>query len=171
MYLGRYNTYSTNLHSLWDQGLIATRVQQNFQSNNSLYYEYIHELMINQTVVDNDDNIEQWIKENIDIVCEQIYFDEQNETMNSSVQFSLGEIYYQRSIPVIEQRLAHGGRRLGALLNSISKNRLQKPSDETKKLCSGTIALIAVLATECLVGIIIGIILWIRFKNKSSKVH
>jgi hypothetical protein len=165
------NTNSTNLHSLWDQGLIATRVRRNFQSNNSLYYEYIHELMINQTVVDNDDNIEQWIKENIDIVCKQIYFDEQNETMNSSVRFSLGETYYQRSIPVIEQRLAHGGRRLGALLNSIAKNRLQKPSDKTKKLCSGTIALIAVLAAECLVGIIIGIILWIRFKNKSSKAH
>lgn len=165
------NTNSTNLHSLWDQGLIATRVRRNFQSNNSLYYEYIHELMINQTVVDNDDNIEQWIKENIDIVCKQIYFDEQNETMNSSVRFILGETYYQRSIPVIEQRLAHGGRRLGALLNSIAKNRLQKPSDETKKLCSGTIALIAVLAVECLVGIIIGIILWIRFKNKSSKAY
>jgi hypothetical protein len=162
---------STNLHSLWDQGLITTRVRQNFQSNNSLYYEYIHELMINQTVVDDNDNIEQWIKENIDIVCKQIYFDEQNETMNSSVRFILGETYYQRSIPVIEQRLAHGGRRLGALLNSIAKNRLQKPSDETKKLCSGTIALIAVLAVECLVGIIIGIILWIRFKNKSSKAY
>jgi len=89
--------------------------------------------------------------------------------MNSSVNFTLGEIYYQRSIPIIEQRLVQGGRRLGALLNFISKNRSQKPSHNKEKLCSGTIALIVILSVECvLVLAIVGIILWVRFKNKTS---
>jgi hypothetical protein len=160
-----------NLHALWDQGLILTRIQRDFQSSNSLYYEYINKLMSNPTANDNDNNVEQWVQENINIVCGQLYLDEQNAIMNASVKFSLGDIYYNRNIPVIEQRLAHGGRRLGILLNSITKKRLEKRSDETKKLCSGTIALIAVLAAECLVGMIVGIILWIRFKNKSSEVN
>jgi hypothetical protein len=88
-------TAQTNLHSLWDQGLITIRLQRDFQSNISLYYDYIYELMNNQSLIDNkDDDIEQWIKENIHFVCSQIYLDEQNVTMNSSVNFTLGEIYY-----------------------------------------------------------------------------
>jgi len=36
---------------------------------------------------------------------------------------------------------------------------------------SRTIALIAVLAVECVLAVVISIILWVRFKNKSSKTH
>jgi hypothetical protein len=101
--------------------------------------------MQNQTVIDDDNNIEQWIKENINYVCSEIYFDESNTTMNASRTFTLGNIYYQKSIPIIEQRLAQGGRRLGSLLNQIVKNR--SPSNGKDKLCSGTITLIFVFAS------------------------
>jgi hypothetical protein len=128
--------------------------------------------MNNQSLIDNDDDdIEQWIKENIHFVCSQIYLDEQNVTMNSSVNFTLGEIYYHRSIPVIEQRLAQGGHRLGVLLNFLAKNRPHKSSDKKEEFCLGTIALIVVLSVECLLAIIVGIILWIRFRNKSSATY
>jgi hypothetical protein len=147
LYLGIYMNRSslTNLHSLWDQDLITTRVRGDFQSNNTRYYEHIYELMQNQTVIDDDNNIEQWIKENINYVCSEIYFDESNTTMNASRTFTLGNIYYQKSIPIIEQRLAQGGRRLGSLLNQIVKNR--SPSNGKDKLCSGTITLIFVFAS------------------------
>jgi hypothetical protein len=109
--------------------------------------------MLHQSPVDNDDNIEQWIKEDIDIVCTQVYRDENNETMNASTSFTLAEAYYQRSISVIEQRLAQGGRRLGALLNQLAKKRPEKSSAKKEKLSTGTIVLIAVLAAESVLAI------------------
>jgi hypothetical protein len=159
-------TAQTNLHSLWDSSLISIRLRRDFQSNTALYYDHIYDLMREQSPVDNDNDIEQWINENIHFICSQIYLDEKNETMNSSVNFTLGEIYYQRSIPVIEQRLAQGGRRLGALLNQISKNRRKKPSE----LCDGTIAFITILGVEFLVVIAVGIFLWTRHKTKPYKI-
>ena len=52
--------------------------------------------------------------------------------MNASVNFTLGEIYYERSIHIIEQRLAQAGRRLGMLLNQLAKTRVQKPYNKTE---------------------------------------
>ncbi len=163
-------TFLTNLHSLWDQGIISVRVKRDFQSNTTLYYQHIDDLMRNQTFFDHDYQINDWVTENMDLVCKQIYFDESNAIMNTSVNFTLGEIYYQKSIPVIEQRLAQGGRRLGILLNQIAKNRRAKPSDNPNKFCPGTIALIAVLAGELVIAIVVGIVLWFRWKARSAKV-
>jgi hypothetical protein len=88
--------------------------------------------------------------------------------MNASTNFNLGEAYYQRSISVIEQRLAQGGRRLGALLNRLAKKRPEKPSAKKEKLCTGTIVLIAVLAAEGVLAIVVGILLLVKSRNKSS---
>jgi hypothetical protein len=158
-------TFETNIHSLWDSGLITVRVRRDFQSNNSLYYDYIHDLMLRQPPTDNDGDIQQWIKENINIVCSQIYLNEQNETMNASIKFQLGETYYQRNIATIDQRLALGGRRLGALLN-----RLNQPSSTIKtstiktstiqtatNLSLITYILIGIIAAEFIVVVILGI--------------
>ncbi|CAF4977649.1 unnamed protein product, partial [Rotaria socialis] len=68
------------------------------------------------------------------------------------------EIYYQRNIPIVEQRLVDGGRRLGALLNRLAKTRSQQPSDKKPKLCSGTIALIVILCLEGVLAIIGGVL-------------
>ncbi|CAF0886502.1 unnamed protein product [Adineta steineri] len=160
-------TYLTNLHSLWDSGLLTTRLHRDFHSNASLYYDHIYKLMINLPSEDNDNNIEQWIDDNIKIVCEHIYFDENNITMNATANFTLGEVYYNRSISIIEQRLARGGRRLGVLLNQLAKTRPQKSSDQKNKLSSSTIALIVILVVEGILAIAVGIIFFIRYKKRS----
>ncbi|UJR14574.1 hypothetical protein I4U23_001570 [Adineta vaga] len=165
-YMG--GSYLTNLHSLWDSGLLTTRLRRDFHSNTSLYYDYIHKLMLEQTPGKDDNNIDVWIQNNVKVVCSQIYVDEYNNTMNASANFTLGEIYYNRSISVIEQRLAEGGRRLGVILNQLASKRPQKPSDKNNKLGAGTIALIVVLAVECLLAIVVGIILWVRYKKRSA---
>ncbi|CAF2631595.1 unnamed protein product [Rotaria sp. Silwood2] len=147
-------TSRTNLHTLWDVGLIMMRLRRDFQQNISHYYEHIYQLMLNQSSFDdNDNNVEQWIKENINLVCGQIYFDEHNAIMNASANFTLGEIYYQKFIPIIEQRLAYGGRRLATLLNQLGKNRLQKPSNNKDKLCSNSVFLIIILCVESILAI------------------
>ena len=160
-------TRDTNLHTMWDSGLIGVRIRRDFSSNNSLYYDYLRQLMIQQTAVVNDDNsLDQWIQENIKFVCEQIYLDEQNTTMTTTTNFTLGEIYYQRHISLIEQRLASGGRRLGALLNRLATNRPKPPRE---KLSASTIALIAVLAAEFVLAVVIGFYLCYRYKKSSSR--
>ncbi|CAF3313316.1 unnamed protein product [Rotaria socialis] len=163
-------TSRTNLHFLWDVGLIEVRLEKDFQQNTSLYYDYIYQLMINQTS-QIDDNLEPLNEQNINLICSQIYFDENNVTMNASTNFTLGEIYYQRNIPIVEQRLVDGGRRLGALLNRLAKTRSQQPSDKKPKLCSGTIALIVILCLEGVLAIIGGVLIWLRFKNKLSTTY
>ena len=153
-------TTQTNLHSLWDSGLITVRVRRDFQSNNSLYYDYIHDLMLQRPLTDNDDDILQWIEEDIDLVCSQVYLNEQNTTMNASVNFQLGESYYQRNIPAIEQRLALGGRRLGALLNRLKQPSSTIPSPTiatATNLSLITYILIGIIVVEFIVVVILGI--------------
>jgi len=140
----------TNLHTLWDSEIMNLHIQRDFDSNSNDYYEYIYKLMINQSTTDNDNDIQQWIKEGINFVCQQVYFDDDNNTMNTSIRFNLGEAYYKRSFPIIDQRLAQGGRRLGALLNRLGRNRPIASSKD--KLCLKTYILIAVLCVQFILG-------------------
>src|ERR1700722_9082119 len=161
-------TNQTNLHSVWDSDLLEYRLHQDFQSNIDLYFNHIFLLMLNQSTSNNDDDFKQWIRESTDIVCSQIYFDDNNMTLSSSINFTLGEIYYNRNLPLVEQRLAQAGRRLGSLLNRLANNRPPSTSNKKDKLCGGSIALIVVLLTEAIIGLIVilGVHLHIRSRNK-----
>ena len=158
-----------NLHAVWDEHLINTRVNRDFQQDPSLYYIHISQLMAKQSPPPtNDDDMLQWIQENHQYLCRELYLDEFNRTMNISGEFLLGENYYQKNIVLVEQRLAHAGRRLGRLLNRVMENRLSAPLPTRKsKLCSGTIALIVILSFEFVLAIIIGIIICYRWKVNS----
>lgn len=77
----------------------------------------------------DDDNIEEWIKENLKLVCQQVYFDESGIKLNQSSKFRLKEKYYDWNIPFVEDRLIHAGVRLARLLNRIVSERTQpKPT-------------------------------------------
>ena len=77
----------------------------------------------------DDDNIEEWIKENLKLVCQQVYFDESGNKLNRSSTFRLKEKYYDWNIPFVEDRLIHAGVRLARLLNRIVSERTQpKPT-------------------------------------------
>jgi len=144
------NRSGQNLHTLWDSTIINLRIQRDFYSNSNLYYEYIYQLMIRQSQKDNDNDILQWINEGINFVCQQVYIDDDNNTMNASIRFDLGEDYYKRSFPIIDQRLADGGRRLGALLNRLGRNRPIASSKD--KLYLRTYILIGVLCIQFILG-------------------
>lgn len=162
-------SHLTNLHSLWDSGMITVRLHRDFHSDPTLYYEYIRKLMLEQTPQDDDDIIEAWVKDNVNIVCTQIYLDENNHIMNASTNFTLGEVYYNRSISIIERRLAQGGRRLGVILNKLANKRPTNPADKDKKLCTSTIVLSAVLGAVCVLGIAVSVVLWVRHKKRVTQ--
>ncbi|CAF1060225.1 unnamed protein product [Adineta steineri] len=172
-------TALTNLHSLWDSGMIDYRIQQDFNRNSSRYYEFIHGLMVRQFIPPNDDDIQQWISESLNFICQEAYFDDANRTMNASMTFNLTENYFRRVYPIFEQRLAAGGRRLGALLNRLalapgstqapasgstqtpasgSSQAPTPPPSATDKLCLNIYILTAVFCFEFILSITLRII-------------
>ena len=154
---------STNLHSMWDVDLLDIRLHRNFSSNVSIFYEHIRELMLKIQPSDDHDKIDSWIKENIQYVCNGIYIDENNVTMNSSYNFILGDVYYNRHIDTVEQRLALGGYRLGELLNRLTNNQPKAPKE---KLSASTIALIAVLSVNALLLLVGAVVVALRCRRR-----
>ena len=157
----------TTLHSLWDTGIISHRIERDFYSNSSIYYEYIYQLMMNQSPTENDNDVQQWIKESLNFVCQQIYFDDNNKLMNASIRFNLSENYYQRSFPVIDQRLAHGGRRLGILLNRLGQTEsITSVISVTTKLSLIACILIGILCVAFILGVALVIFFVLRRRTK-----
>ena len=126
----------TNLHSIWDVEIIDTRIRRHFQSDVNLYYEHLQSLMVNETA----NNFRPWIDESVNYVCTQVYFDGNNRTLNASAIFNLGDEYFNRNWPLVDQRLAQAGSRLAGLLNQLSTNR------SPMKLTPGLQALIITLS-------------------------
>ncbi|CAF2528759.1 unnamed protein product [Rotaria sp. Silwood2] len=139
----------TNLHAIWDVEIINTRINRHFQSDVNLYYEYLKSLMFNQSLLINEtyNDYKIWIDESVDYVCKQVYFDDNNIKLNVSRNFTLGDEYFNRNWPLIDQRLAQAGRRLASLLNQLAKNR------SSRKFPPDTQALIIVLCIALAIGI------------------
>ncbi|CAF3102492.1 unnamed protein product [Rotaria sp. Silwood2] len=168
----------TNLHFLWDSGLIHVRMSRNFNSNITMYYEYLYDLMRNQASKIDNGNFKQWIAEGVHLVCGQVYIDERNITMNVSAVFHLGNTYYKKNISVIEKRIIQGGQRLDALLNMLAANRPNPsstpPSITSTSMSSSPFAklywsittLIVILSIEFVIVItFIGIRMFMRRKQ------
>jgi len=158
---------STNLHKIWDSDAINYRLRQDFFSNPNIYYDYIYQLMLRQNPLANDDDIHQWIKESIEIVCQHVYFDDDRNQMNTTWRFHLKDKYFRESYQIIEQRLAQGGRRLAALINHLAKTprkTIQNQSAHHQSIT--TYILIAVLSANFIL-LLCGIIYcFIQYKSK-----
>jgi hypothetical protein len=161
-------TNLTNLHTIWDVEIIDARIHRHFQSDVNLYYQYLKSLMINQTVLINEtyNDYKLWIDESIGYVCKQVYLDDNYNKLNISLNFTLGENYFNRNWPLIDQRLAQGGRRLASLLNRLVEHR------STMKLSPHIQALIIVLCIEFVIIIfaVIGFVLFKRQNNTTDNV-
>ena len=154
----------TNLHTIWDVEIINSHLHLHFQSDLNLYYEHLLSLMLNQTSISNEsyNDYKKWIDESIDYVCQQICLDDSNIKLNISVNFTLGEHYFTRSWPVIDQRLAQGGRRLASLLNRLAENR------SLNKFPSDMQVFIIVLSIDVGVGVLVAFVIYL-FKRRNNK--
>lgn len=150
-------TSLTNLHSIWDVEIINARIRRHFQSNVNLYYEFLQTLMLNQSSVVNEtfDDYQAWIQESVSYVCQQVYLDDNGDRLNVSANFTLGEAYFNRNWPLVDQRLAQGGRRLASLLNRLVNDRspMKLPADIQAlivMLCLGAAIVITAATAMCL---------------------
>lgn len=140
-------TNLTNLHSIWDVEIIGTRIDRYFQSNVNLYYDYLKNLMNTLVINETYNDYQSWITEDIGYVCGQIYLDDNLNRLNVSVNFTLGENYFLRNWPVVDQRLAQGGRRLANLLNHLVEHRssMKLPPHIQALIIVGCIELLVVI--------------------------
>jgi hypothetical protein len=121
----------------------------------NLYYDYLKSLVMNET----SNDYKSWIDESIKYVCEQIYLDDNNIKLNVSLNFTLGENYFNRNWPIVDQRLSQGGHRLAILLNRLVEHR------SSLKLSPHIQALIVVLCIEFVIGILAGIFFFVFRKH------
>ncbi len=78
--------------------------------------------------------------------------------------FNLNETYYNRSYPIVEQRLIQAGYRLGVLLNRLAQN----PTTETTTSVNANIIVIVFFGVF-VIGIILAIIFFIRYLIKHRR--
>lgn len=143
-------TIQTDLHWLWDNDILMHRLHKHFSSDVEKYFNYLYSLMMNPSFaadMSSDTDYKAWIREDAEIVCSQIYFDDNNKSFNDS--FDLNEPYFQRHYALIDKRIVLGGRRLGVFLRSL-KPDLSSASCDSLHL--NIIALIAVLCVEFIIG-------------------
>ncbi|CAF3832289.1 unnamed protein product [Rotaria sordida] len=161
-------TNSTNLRYVWNVEIMNIHINRHFQSDVNLYYEYLKSLMFNQYFLINEtyNDYKKWIDESVSYVCKQVYLDDNNIKLDISRNFVLGEQYFNRNWPLIDQRLVQAGRRLALLLNQLSKNR------SSKKLSSEIQTRIIILCIGLAIGIFatLGVYLYKRKNNKEYDV-
>lgn len=157
---GKFFSKATNLHSLWDTGMIEHRISLDFQGQPALYLTYLISQMNTKYAQNVSDWIScpasdesrflacasKWIAEDAQLNCDLVYRDEKEQPMSITTGFALGQTYYNTRIIVLEQRLIQGGARLAAVINKVVQMNKDDPqADET---CYGFTLLIRVLFVQ-----------------------
>ncbi|CAF5034767.1 unnamed protein product, partial [Rotaria sp. Silwood1] len=86
-----------------------------------------------------------------------------NDKLDVSRNFILGEKYFNRNWPLIDQRLTQAGRRLASLLNQLDKNQ------SSKKLPSNILTHIIVLCIVLSLGIIVSLSVYLYRRHRKGQ--
>jgi hypothetical protein len=130
-----YGTYfgaSSNLHEVWDTGIISGRIQYSFGGSLSSYVSYIisqingpwAQMAAEWRTCNSTDSEDTpltcpngWANESADLACEYAYTDQNGNHIENN--FDLGNAYYEFVKNIVDQQLAKGGVRLASTLNKI----------------------------------------------------
>ena len=103
----------SNLHSVWDTGLIEHNKRSQSDYINALEARITPELAAEWT----KGTVEDWANESL-VIAKKAYL-EPGTTKELRSGAKLGQAYYEANLPLAEQRLAQSGVRLASLLNAI----------------------------------------------------
>lgn len=117
-----FNNKHTELHAVWDSGIIEERVNSDFNGDYKAWNNYIINTYVspfNETCVESDGMCSEiWGNESVEYACRFSYVKEDGITkIESGDSLDLG--YYNKNINIIEIQLAKAGIRLSNLLNTI----------------------------------------------------
>jgi len=107
---------SMTLHRLWDSGLLDRKLRERVHGRSSRWRSYAQSLADTQDAAESarwtvslDPHV--WADESLALSKQSLFAVQRDAT--------LGDAYYEKAMPVVEQRLEQSGIRLAALLNSI----------------------------------------------------
>jgi len=124
---GTFLGASTDLHAVWDDGIIQQRLQD-YNSDIDTYAAYLvsqlqgpwqSKIATWTTCVTPGDKtcVEAWGSESAGLACTYAYTDQTGAHITDG--FDLGMPYYNFALPIVEEQLAKGGIRLAYLLNAM----------------------------------------------------
>jgi len=109
---------SGNLHEVWDV-LIIEKWNDNWQSAAEELQEWIDQNPAISESYMADKIPLDWANESLGYVLSTVYnFTEGNSDKFTDVPY-LGEVYYDRNLPIVQQRLIAGGLRLSVVLDGV----------------------------------------------------
>jgi len=125
---GTFNGKQTNLHSVWDSGMIYKRIDDDFGKDKTKFTQYLIS-QIQGPWAANASNwqmcnqggylcSDEWAMESVSLACAYSYVDADGVTHIGN-GFDLGTDYYQRNLPIIEMQLAKAGVRMAHVMNSV----------------------------------------------------
>eukprot|EP01101_Sappina_pedata_P004281 TRINITY_DN1789_c0_g1_i4.p1 TRINITY_DN1789_c0_g1~~TRINITY_DN1789_c0_g1_i4.p1 ORF type:complete len:314 (-),score=110.46 TRINITY_DN1789_c0_g1_i4:68-886(-) len=129
---GYYDNQSTELHAVWDDSLIYTRLQDQFGNNLEKYVQYLIGLIKGEwkaqatswsqcaPLTNGEVPLvcpDAWANETAAYACSNAYVDQNGNVIDPG--FSLGDDYYNFNKDIIDLQLAKGGVRLASTLNKM----------------------------------------------------
>ena len=121
-----FNHKQTELHALWDSGLIEYRLQKDFNDNIDLWKKYIKDNYISKGFSndipfgdpkDISKDSEKWGDNSAKLACQYSYVNYDGNKIESGDY--LDEDYYRNNINIIEKQIAFASINLANLLNFI----------------------------------------------------
>jgi hypothetical protein len=109
-----FNHHQTELHAVWDSGLIEYRIQKYFDNSIDNWVNFIKKNYIQK----NDKCVncsELWGKNSAKLACEYSYVNEENNKIESGDYLDNG--YFERNIPIIEKQIADASINLANIIN------------------------------------------------------
>jgi hypothetical protein len=127
---GTFEGEASNLHHVWDTSILLKRMNENYSGDQDAMAAALTKhvqtdwapLAQQWTTCNNTAPhgacSDQWGMESVTLACGYAYVDTDGQT-HLTDGFELGDGYYLRTSPIVEQQLAKGGVRLAAILNSL----------------------------------------------------
>ena len=135
-----YSAYTTNLHSLWDSGMISRRVAVNFSNSYTQWDAHLRNLLDTTYKTeaeawtkcssgdDTNSRLQQyvpcsgeWVQESSTLCCQTVYVDEAGENMVPGTNYTLGDAYYLKNIDLLEMRIVQAGVRMAYVINTVAR--------------------------------------------------
>jgi hypothetical protein len=126
---GKYEGKSTNLHAIWDEGIITTRLANDFGGDQTQYTNWLIQ-QIQGPWANNASSWatcgsspsqyvcpDGWATESAGLACTQAYVDQTGAQIQNG--FTLGDDYYNFNSGIVDMQLAKGGVRLASTLNKL----------------------------------------------------
>lgn len=111
--------HATNLHSLWDSGLIHERINSDFGGKTESWLDEIVQMSIGRNDTDGCVGCSsQWGNSSAILACSNSYVRDDGVTHIRQGD-ALDMNYYKRNIGLVEEQLIIGGLRLADILNSL----------------------------------------------------